>query len=146
MPSLIDSFFADDMWDPFGLIAPRLLSGRRLGGISVTFPKVDVEETKNEIKVIANIPGVDPEKIDVEVGDDYISLSGRVEKEEKEEDSQGRVYRYEREFGEFRRGFSLPARVNRDDIVARSKNGVLTITLPKLEEETKKRVHIDVEE
>jgi HSP20 family molecular chaperone IbpA len=94
--SLIDSFFSDDMWDPFSVMSPRLLGGRRLGNLSGAFPKVDVEETEKEIKVTANIPGVDPDKIDVEVGDDYISLSGRVEKEERRENSQGKVYRYER--------------------------------------------------
>jgi len=108
------------------------------------FPRVDVEETDNEIKVMANVPGIDPRDIDVEVGDDYISLSGKIDKEDKEE-KKGKVYRYEREYGEFRREFALPARVNKDSIVAKSKNGVLTITLPKSEEEIKKRVKIEVE-
>ena len=142
--SLIDRFF-DDALDPFSMMAPSLFRNRGLGNVSTLFPKVDVEETENEIKVTANIPGIDAEKINVEVGDDYLSLSGKIEKEQKSEDKRGKVYRYEREFGEFRREFALPARVNKDGIVDKSKNGVLSITLPKSEEEKKKKVKIEVE-
>ena len=142
--SLIDRFF-DDALDPFSMMAPSLFRNRGLGNVSTLFPKVDVEETENEIKVTANIPGIDAEKINVEVGDDYLSLSGKIEKEQKSEDKRGKVYRYEREFGEFRREFALPARVNKDGIIAKSKNGVLYITLPKSEEEKKKKVKIEVE-
>ncbi len=142
--SLIDRFF-DDALDPFSMMSPSLFRNRGLGNVSTLFPKVDVEETENEIRVTANIPGIDAENINVEVGDDYLSLSGKIEKEDKAEDRYGKVYRYEREFGEFRREFALPARVNKDNIVAKSKNGVLSITLPKSEEEKKKKVKIEVE-
>ena len=142
--SLIDRFF-DDALDPFGMMSPSLFRNRALCNVSTLFPKVDVEETENEIKVTANVPGIDAENINVEVGDDYLSLSGKIEKEDKSKDKQGKVYRYEREFGEFRREFALPARVNKDGIIAKSKNGVLSITLPKSEEEKKKKVKIEVE-
>jgi HSP20 family protein len=142
--SLIDRFFEDSAWDPFNLMTPSLFRNRGLGNVSTIFPKVDVEETDNEIKVTANMPGINPNDINVEVGDDYLSLSGKIGKEEKEE-RRGKVYRHEREYGEFRREFSLPARVNKDGIVAKAKNGVLTVTLPKSEEEMKKHVKIDVE-
>jgi HSP20 family protein len=141
--SLIGRFF-DDSLDPFNIMTPSLFRSRGLGNVSTMFPKVDVEETDTEIRVTANVPGIDPNNISVEVGDDYLSLSGKIEKEEKDE-KKGKVYRYEREYGEFRREFALPARVKKDDIIAKSKNGVLTITLPKSEEEMKKRVKIDVE-
>jgi len=141
--SIIDRFF-DDSWNPFNMMTPSLFRNRGLGNVSTMFPKVDVEETDNEIRVTANVPGIDPLNINVEVGDDYLSLSGKIEKETKDE-KKGKVYRYEREYGEFRREFALPARVKKDAIIAKSKNGVLTITLPKSEEEMKKRVKIEVE-
>jgi HSP20 family protein len=143
--SLIDRFFDDSIFDPFNMMTPSLLGSRRLGSTLSSFPKVDVSETDNEIKVVANIPGIDPDKVDIEVGDDYLSLSGKVEKETKDEDKKGKVYRYEREYGEFRREFSLPARVNKDAIVAKAKNGVLTLTLPKMEDERKTKVKVEVE-
>jgi len=142
--SLIDRFF-DDSFDPFALMSPNLFGTRRLASVSSIFPKVDVSETDNEIKVVANVPGVDPNKIDIEVGEDYLSISGRVDKEVEDEDKNGKVYRYEREYGEFRREFSLPARVNKDGIIAKAKNGVLSITLPKSEEERKAKVKVEVE-
>jgi len=142
--SLIDRFFDDSIWDPFNMMTPSLFRNRGLGNVNTVFPKVDVEETNNEILVTANVPGIDPNTINVDVGDDYLSLSGKIEKENKDE-KHGKIYRYEREYGEFRREFSLPARVNKDGIVAKSKNGVLTITLPKSEEEKKKRIKIEVE-
>lgn len=143
--SLIDRFFDDSFFDPFNVLTPSLFGSRRLGSVNSAFPKVDVSETDNEIKVVANVPGIDPEKVDIEVGDDYLSISGKIEKEQEEKDKKGKVYRYEREYGEFRREFSLPARVNKDGIVAKARNGVLTITLPKSEEEKKQRVKIEVE-
>jgi HSP20 family protein len=142
--SLIDRFF-DDSWDPFNTMMPSLFRNRGLTGVNSVFPKVDVSETDDEIKVVANVPGIDAEKLNIEVGDDYLSLSGTIEKETKDEDKKGKVYRYEREYGEFRRGFALPARVKADAITAKAKNGVLTITLPKSEEEKKHKVKVEVE-
>lgn len=141
--SLIDRFF-DDARDPFNMLTPSLFRNRALSSVSTIFPKVDVSETDSEIKVVANVPGIDPEKIDIEVGDDYLSLSGKIEKENKDE-KDSKVYRYEREYGEFRREFNLPARVNKDGIVAKAKNGVLSITLPKSEDERKAKIKVEVE-
>lgn len=141
--SLIDRFF-DDSWDPFSIMMPSLFRNRSLANVSTLFPKVDVSETDKEIKVVANVPGIDPDKLNIEVGDDYLSLSGKIEKENKDE-KDGKVYRYEREYGEFRREFALPARVKANQISAKAKNGVLTITLPKSEEEKKHRVKVEIE-
>lgn len=141
--SLIDRFL-DDSWDPFNMMMPSLFRNRGLASVSSLFPKVDVSETDNEIKVVANVPGIDPEKLNIEVGDDYLSLSGKIEKENKDE-KDGKVYRYEREYGEFRREFALPARVKADQISAKAKNGVLTITLPKSDEEKKHKVRVEIE-
>ena len=142
--SLIDRFF-DDALDPFSMVTPSLFNSQRLSGTGISFPKVDVTETENEIQVVANVPGVDPDKVDIEVGEDYLSISGQIDKENKETDKQGKVYRYEREYGQFRREFTLPARVNKEGIVAKAKNGVLTITLPKSEQERKTKVRVQAE-
>lgn len=141
--SLFDQLLDDNFFDPFRM--PSLIGARALGRVATSFPKVDVSETDTEIKVVANIPGIDPEKVDVEIGDDYLSLSGKLEKEVEDKDAKGKVYRYEREYGEFRRSFTLPARVDKEKIVAKAKNGVLTLTLPKSEEEKHKKIKIEVE-
>lgn len=139
--SLIDKFF-EDTWNPFSAMTPGFFRSSSLSTANTMFPKMDIEENEKEIIVTANVPGINAENINVEVGDDYLSLSGKVEKENKSE--KGKVYRYEREYGEFRREFALPARVNKDQIIAKSKNGVLTITMPKIEDEQKKKVKIEV--
>jgi len=144
--SLINRFFDDDFLDPFTMLSPSLFGNRRLSTVSSVFPKVDVSETDDEIRVVANIPGIDPDNLNIEVGEDYLSLSGKIESEIKHEDARGKVYRYERERGEFRREFALPARVNADSISAKAKNGVLTITLPKSEQEKKHTVKVEIED
>jgi len=143
--SLVNRFFEDSFIDPFNILTPSLLGNRSLSSVNTGFPKVDVTETDSEIRVTANIPGIDPSNIDIEVGEDYLSLSGKIEKENKEEAKNGKIYRFEREYGEFRREFSLPARVKKEGIVAKAKNGVLTLMLPKSESEQRTRVKIETE-
>ncbi len=132
-------FFGEGLWNPFEDMPNFALSPLR----APAFPKVDITETDEEVKITANIPGVAPEKVEIEVNEDIISLSGTVEKEQEEK--EGKVYRYEREYGEFRRMFTLPARVKSDKVSAKAKNGVLIITLPKAEAEKKKKVMVETE-
>ncbi|MGM0482653.1 MAG: Hsp20/alpha crystallin family protein [Patescibacteria group bacterium] len=127
--------FDESIWDPFE--DTGLLSQDR-GGL---FPKVDISETDKEVKVIANIPGMDPEKVNIEVDEDSLTLSGTIE--EEKEDSNERQYRFEREYGEFYRDFLLPARVDPDKVSAESKNGVITIKMSKVEDKSgRKKVDV----
>lgn len=142
-PSLIDAFFNDPFFTSF---APSLLGNRRLGGMTSPFPKVDVSETDDAITVTANIPGVDPDDVNVEVGDDYLSLAGTITRTRDDTGENDRTYRAEREYGEFRREFTLPSRVDADNISAKAKDGVLTITLPKSEKETRRSVKVTRED
>ncbi len=104
-------------------------------------PKTDIVEDEKEVKVTVDVPGVDPEKIDIEVEEGSISLSGKVEEEEEEKEK--RYYRYERNYGEFRRFLDLPSKINPEEVSAKVKNGVLTIILPKKEEEKRKKIEIE---
>lgn len=115
---------------------PRLLS--RLG--RQWFPRVDVSETDKEVKVVADIPGVDPNNIEIEVRDNRIRISGTTQRENR---SDERPYRYERLYGEFRREFMLPTRVKEDEVKAVYRDGVLTITIPKAEGEQRKKINIE---
>jgi len=108
------------------------------------FPHVDVSETDDEVRVVADIPGVDPNKVDIRVTDDVLTISGTTE--QVSENTGEKMFRYERVYGSFRRQVPLPARVKADAVRARAKNGVLTITLPKSEEEKRRRVTIETEE
>ena len=110
---------------------------------SVWLPSVDVSETKNDLVVKAELPGMDPKDIDITLSDGHLMIKGQKkhEKEEKDED----YHFVERSYGSFVRAVHLPKEVKHDKINASYKNGVLKIVLPKSEEAKTKEVKIKVE-
>lgn len=129
----MNHLFDESFWYPFDRSIATNFSKGVMG-----FPKVDITETEKEIVVTANVPGVSSEDISVEVSDGILTISGQANKEHKEEDKNKRYYRYERESGSFSRSFSLPTKVDEENIEAETKNGVLSVKLPKIKEEKKK--------
>lgn len=93
-------------------------------------PRVDVVETEKELQVKAELPGLSEKDIQVSLSPDALTLSG--EKKVEEEHRSGNVYRMERSYGTFRRTIGLPVDVDTEKAEAVFKNGVLTITLPKV--------------
>ena len=108
------------------------------------WPKADIVETDKEYKVKLNIPGVDPSKVDIEVDNNSLIVSGQTEKEEEVSDENW--YRLERESGEFRRVFEFASDIDVDNVKAESKHGTLTIILPKTEAAQKKKVEVEVKQ
>ncbi len=92
-------------------------------------PAVDIKETDESFILIADIPGVDPKDIEVHMENGVLTIRGTREEEQKEE-REG-FKRIERSRGIFYRRFSLPDTANADKINARSKHGVLEVTIPK---------------
>lgn len=107
-----------------------------------TAPAIDVTENGKAYKVTAELPGMEPNNVEVTVSGDMLVIKGekRQEKEEKDEN----YYLSERSFGSFQRSFSLPAGVDRDKISAELSKGVLTVTLPKTAEAQKQQKKIEV--
>jgi HSP20 family protein len=101
---------------------------------------LDVHESADDVTVKASIPGVKPEDIDISVTGDTLTIKGetREEKEEKE----GNYHLHERRYGAFQRSVSLPTLVKADKASAEFENGVLTLTLPKVEEVKPKSIKI----
>ncbi|MGE3318623.1 MAG: Hsp20/alpha crystallin family protein [Candidatus Berkiella sp.] len=95
-------------------------------------PKVDIKEEEKEFVVYADIPGVDPNHIDIEMDGKTLTVKG--EKKAEHEEKNKNYYRIERTTGKFYRQFTLPESVDSSKIVAKTKNGVLAIHLPKAEE------------
>ena len=111
----------DDFWgEPW--LAPR----ETFAGF---WPQVDVTETDKEVKVCAEIPGVDAKDIDVSVEDGTLTIRGE-KKYEREENEKGQ-YRMERSYGSFERVIALPTEVDESKAKAEFKKGVLRLTLPK---------------
>lgn len=105
---------------------------------------VDVAATDDEIVVTADLPGFDREEIDVSVSRDLLTI--RTERDVEEAREEAEYLRHERRQTSMRRTIRLPEEVDEESVTARYKNGVLTVTLPRLDlEEDEESRHIDVE-
>jgi HSP20 family protein len=103
------------------------------------FPPVNLTEDENNFTVRSELPGVDPEAIDISVEGETVTLRGERKLQAAENVN---YHRREREAGRFRRVLSLPTRVNAEAVQATCRNGVLKIVLPKAEEAKPKQVRI----
>ena len=92
-------------------------------------PAVDVKETENEFVLHADIPGVNPKDIDVQMENGLLTIKGQRETDKTE--SKDGYTRVERSYGQFARRFSLPDTADADKINAKYDQGVLRITIPK---------------
>jgi HSP20 family protein len=104
-------------------------------------PKVDVINRDNEVIVKAELPGVDKKDLDISVTKNSVTIKGSTSHEEKEE--KGDVYRCEISRGSYTRTLALPADVNEDKAKAKFKNGILELTLPKVEKSKRHTVKVE---
>lgn len=103
-------------------------------------PLVDIKEEPKQFTLFAEVPGVEPKDIHIHFEDGVLTIEGK--KEYKTEDKKEGYARTERYFGSFYRSFSLPKVVNGEGIVAKTKDGVLEITIPKRQEATLKKIEV----
>jgi HSP20 family protein len=103
-------------------------------------PAVDVFETDNEIVIKAELPGMNAKDIDIRLENNTLLLKGkrRFEKETRNEN----YHRVERSYGNFSRGFSLPAFVDETRVRAEYKDGLLKVILPKKEAARSKEIQV----
>src|SRR5678816_3873616 len=131
---------AAERWDPFGELSDIETEMNRLfggffgqarpanGADRVWAPAVDMYETKDELVVTAELPGMSDKDIKLSIDGDVLSLRGeRVQAQEVKPEG---AYRGERWFGKFERTLSLPIPVQADKVKATYRDGVLTVTLP----------------
>jgi len=119
--------------DLSGLLAPKLDEedfGLFNTSSALWNPSVDVKETDKEYIVVVEVPGVDKESIEVSLNREVVTISG--EKSDSKEENSGKCFRVERSFGKFKRSFKLPnADYESDKINAETKDGILTLVIPK---------------
>jgi len=106
-------------------------------------PSVDISETGEEYLIRAALPAVKKEDVQVTVEDGMLTLSG--ERRQKEEQKDEKFYKVETWYGNFSRSFALPDTADEAGIRAESKDGVLTIHVPKTKVEAKKPTTIKVQ-
>jgi HSP20 family protein len=105
-------------------------------------PPVDIYENGDSLVLKAELPGVNPNDVEIRVEDNTLYLKGerKFEKEVKEQN----YHRIERSYGTFTRTFSLPNSIDADKVAATYKDGVLMLTMPKKEEAKPKTIKISV--
>jgi HSP20 family protein len=107
---------------------------------------VDVKDTGNALEIHADVPGMSKDDIKVQVSPDRVlSISGERKEERRERSEEGGSLRVERSFGSFMRRFRLPDNVDVEGIKATTRDGVLTVTVPKTEEPKPKSIEVSVE-
>ena len=116
----------DEFWHFVGDPAQEMI-GRVAG------PRVDVVQTANEVIVRAEVPGFEPDQVEIRVFEDRIVLRGEVN--EQQDVENGKFFRRERRSGSFYRVVPLDAPVLADQATARFRNGVLEVRVPKAEGE-----------
>jgi HSP20 family protein len=112
-----------------------------LAGMELRAPAVDVVERDEEVVVRAEVPGVEKKDVDVSITASSVTIKGETRREEKEE--KGEYYRCEISRGAFSRTVSLPASVDPDKAKASFKDGILEITLPKVEKAKRRTLKLD---
>lgn len=103
-------------------------------------PAIDVRQEGDSMVVETSLPGIDPDKVDISVENDVLTISGSTE--EKKEVRREDYYRKEIREGSFSRSVILPMRVKASEAEAHYEKGILKITLPKAEEAKPKKISI----
>jgi HSP20 family protein len=133
-------------WDPFREMTQVQNRFDRLWGSVLAdrqeswLPAVDVYDTKDAVVLKAELSGMDPGDIQIEVEDNVLTIKGERKFEEKID--EGRYYRVERRFGSFERSLALPQGVRPDDIQADYEDGILAVRVPKAEEEKPRKIEV----
>ncbi|MDR3553390.1 MAG: Hsp20/alpha crystallin family protein [Syntrophobacteraceae bacterium] len=104
-------------------------TGESTRDIPVFVPAVDIYESENALTILADMPGVPIEKIDIDLDSDQLTIRGTVDQEEV----KGKVIFKEFTYGDYYRQFSLSSDIDRAKIQASTKDGVLKLVLPKAE-------------
>ncbi len=124
----------------FGGRGRRYFEPTREFAVTTFAPPVNVIEEEKDVKVKAVVPGIKPENLEIEVTEHTLTISGEAKKEEAEE--KGNFYRREISHANLYRRIELPTDVDGNKAKADFENGILTVTIPKLEQTQRHRIKI----
>ena len=102
--------------------------------VSTWRPAVEIKQTESEYKVKVQLPGVKKEDIDVELDNDFMTITAEIEEEKEEKEQKDKNAKYhtcEFRYGKYKRTISFDQPIKIEDTTADYKNGILNITLPK---------------
>ena len=129
---------------PRGWLRPFRFDWPTLGElphVGMKFPRVDIIDRDVEVEVRAELPGVEKNDLDVSLSDNMVTLKGSTRREEREE--KGDYYRSEITTGSFARTLPLPGNVDSDRAKATFKDGILVLTVPKMEQSKRHTVPVE---
>jgi HSP20 family protein len=142
-PAVFLNNFQDEMNK---MLDRNLLSKGDVSNIATSewSPTVDIKELPDHFQLQVDVPGIDPKDIHLNVDNNVLTIQGerKFEKAEKEEN----YHRTERSYGSFYRRFSFPDLVDLEKVKAKSKHGVLEITIPKMKKNQTQKIDIKIEE
>lgn len=120
-------------WEPFAeLNELRARFDRMFGDLAdgerTWMPAIDIERNDGDLVVRADVPGIKPEEVKIEIEDDILTVSGKHE--ESKETKEKHYLRRERRYGAFSRSMALPTGVDAKKIKARTHDGVVEVTIP----------------
>ena len=109
-------------------------AGSSGGVLATSWPQLEIDQHDDRIRVVAELPGVDENDVELTIEDGVLSLSGEKRSERKDESGYS-----ERSYGRFERRIALPSNIDEEKCQADFRNGVLTVTLPRAAEKTRGR-------
>ncbi|WKW13141.1 Hsp20/alpha crystallin family protein [Pseudogemmatithrix spongiicola] len=121
--------------EPFGLEFPVGPAFERRFNAMAWSPAVEASETPTEYVITAELPGISMENIEINMADGVLALKGKKEEERRSEDKERTYHLWEREYGMFERTFRFPLEVAEEKVSAEFANGVLTVRVPKLQQQ-----------
>ena len=125
MPRLFDHFFDNDLID---------WSNRNFSETNTTLPAVNVKEKEDGFEIEMSAPGLKKEDFNVELTNSVLTISCANKEEDETKDEDGRYTRREFSYQSFSRSFNLPDTVDYEKIDAKYEDGILTLSIPKMEE------------
>lgn len=112
-------------------------------GFSMSTLPLDMYETKDDVVVNTALPGVKPEDVDVTITGDTLTIHAETKEEsEDNKEKQGKYIRRERQYGEYTRTVTLPSGLKTDQAEASFDNGMLSLRIPKSEQQKPKTIQI----
>jgi HSP20 family protein len=137
-------------WDPFrdlmsiqnelNRLFGRTYAGSEIGTAGAWVPPLDIFETEDRFVVKLELPGIDPQDVEVSVEDSTLSIRG--ERRFYADVDEESFHRVERRFGQFLRALSLPTTADAERIEASFDKGVLTVEVPKVEQAKPKKITV----
>lgn len=123
---LRDTFFTHSFGHPLNVIKNAILR-----------PAIEVVQCDENYKVKVQLPGVKKEEIEIELDNDFMTITAETKEEKREEEKHMRYHTSEFRYGKYQRTISFDQPIKTDDATAEYKDGVVTITIPKQNIETK---------